>query len=70
MLRTWSAGGAVVVEVTTPNCRDLVAWEGNGTAATSLREDGEPLAFRACRADAGWVAWDRGGGVIRGRGEP
>jgi hypothetical protein len=72
MLRTWSAGGAVVVEVTTPNCRDLVAWEGNGTAATSLREsrDGEPLAFRACRADGGWVAWDRGGGVIRGRGEP
>jgi hypothetical protein len=68
-LRTGSAG---VVEVTTHHGRDLVAWDGDGAAAAWLREsrDGEPLAFRACRARGGWIAWDRGGRVTRGKGEP
>jgi hypothetical protein len=67
VLQTRSAGAAAVMAVTSDRYRDLVAWDG--AAASWLREsrDREPLAFRAIRAREGWIAWDRGGRVTRGR---
>jgi Heparinase II/III-like protein/Heparinase II/III N-terminus len=60
-LAVHSAEGVVVVEVTRPGCRDLVAWADSvqrldlgphsvraRTAWLRLADDGDPLAFRAC----------------------